>query len=193
MKTIRILMMGLMVLLTPALLSCEREEPSVNFDVATLDMKAAGGSQTVNLTTNYDWTATTSDPWLQVSPASGKKGTASLTVRADANDRSTLRRGSVTITCRDLTRSISVNQQPDLPQSLVIKHGNASFKAPSFTGSGMTGTVLWGDGAEETYRSGLIHTYASAGNYSVEIKTAGAYSFKVESVAGVTEIDFLNF
>ena len=186
-------MMGLAVLLAPVLISCEQEEPSVKFDVTTIDLKSSGGSQSFSITTNYDWSATTSDPWLQVSPTSGKKGMATLTVSADANDRGTLRKGSVTIACRDITRSLTVNQQPDLPQTLVIKHGNASFKAPVFTGSSVSGTIFWGDGSEETYSNGRTHTYASAGNYSVEIKAAGAYSFKVESVAGVSEIDFLNF
>lgn len=193
MKPIRILMLCLPVLLASVLVSCQTEDPSIEFDVTSLDMKSAGGSQTVSITTNYDWTATSSDPWLQVSPSSGKKGAASLTIRADVNDRSTARKGSVTITCRDLTRSVTVTQQPDLPQSLLIKHGNDSFKVPVFTGSSVSGTVLWGDGAEETYRSGLSHKYASAGSYTMEIKSAGAISFKVESVAGVTEIDFQKF
>lgn len=193
MKPIRILMICLTVLLTPVLLSCDREEPSVDFSVASLTLKAAGGSETVSLTTNYPWTATASDPWIQVSPTSGKKGTTSLSIRVDANDKSTTRKGSVTINCHDLTRAVTITQQPDLPQQLIIKHGNASFAAPVFTGSSVTGTVKWGDGAEDTWRKGLTHTYSSAGTYMVETFTAGAISFKVESLSNVAEIDFLKF
>ena len=183
----------LAAVLLPLFLACQREDPEVSFSVTTVDMPYSGGSQTVSLTTNYDWTATTSDPWLQVTPASGKKGSASLTLRADANDKGTSRKATVTITCRDLTRGVTVTQMPNFTQSLVIKHTNASFPVPSFTGSSLSGVVKWGDGTEEKYSSSLTHTYAAAGNHTVEIDLSGAYSFKLASVAGVTEIDFQGF
>ena len=179
--------------LLPILFSCDREDPSAEFNVASLEMPGEGGSQTVSLTCNYDWTAKTSDPWLQVSPTSGKKGTVTLTIKAEASDKPTLRRGSVTVTLKDYSRSISVSQLPNLDQTLRILHTNNSFTVPSMTGSSLAGKVNWGDGAEETYKVGLKHDYSSAGNHALVIKTAGAYSFKLESIAGVTEIDLQSF
>ena len=181
------------VFMLPLLLSCQKEEPSITFDVYQLEMDDSGGSQTVSLTTNYSWTATASDPWLQLSPASGDRGTTTLTIRAEANNQSTTRKGTVTVTCRELIRGLTVSQIPQLSQTLVIKHTNNVFPLPSFTGSSMVGIVKWGDGSEETYNSSLKHTYSSAGNHTVEINAVGAYSFKLESVAGVTEIDFGKF
>ena len=193
MKPIRILLLFLTVYLTPVLLSCEREEPSVDLSVTTLDVQSDGGSQTVSLTTNYDWTATASDPWIQVSPTSGKKGMTNLNLRIEANDKSTSRKGSVTINCRDLTRAVTILQQPTLSQSLIIKHGNDTFAVPSLTGSSVSGRVKWGDGTEEFWRKGLTHTYSSPGTFVLEISIAGAISFKVESLARVAEIDFQKF
>lgn len=193
MKPIRILALCLAVVVLPFLVSCEKEDPSITFDMTSLEVMASGGSQTVSLTTNYDWTATASDPWIQVSPASGSKGTTSLTIRVDASDKSTSRKGSVNVTCRDLVRGVNINQMPSLSQTLIIKHTKASFQVPSFTGSSYSGLVKWGDGLEEKYSSTLTHTYTSAGSHTVEINVAGAYSFKLESVTGVTEIDFLQF
>ena len=193
MKPIRILLLFLTVSLTPVLLSCEREEPSVDLSVTTLDVQSDGGSQTVSLTTNYDWTATASDPWIQVSPTSGKKGMTNLNLRIEANDKSTSRKGSVTINCRDLTRAVTILQQPTLSQSLIIKHGNDTFAVPSLTGSSVSGRVKWGDGTEEFWRKGLTHTYSSPGTFVLEISIAGAISFKVESLARVAEIDFQKF
>ncbi|MBQ6299448.1 MAG: BACON domain-containing protein [Bacteroidales bacterium] len=191
MKQIRILILSLAAVL--GMMACEREDPSVDFDNTKVEFPSQGGTKSVSVTTNYSWTATASDPWLSVSPASGDKGNANITVTAQANDRSTSRKGSVTITCRDLTRSITVTQLPSFDQVLVIKHTLGDFVLPSFTGSSMAGQVNWGDGAEETYSSGLKHSYTTAGSHTVEIKTAGAFSFKLESVAGVTELDFGNF
>lgn len=193
MKTVRILKLFLAVFLVPVLFSCEKEDPSVNFDVTTIDMEPGGGYHTVSLRTNYDWTATTSDLWLEVFPTSGKKGTVTLTIKAVANDKGRSRRGRLNISCRELTRAVNVIQPPVLPQSLIVKHGNGSYTAPYLTGSSVTGIVKWGDGAEETYIGGLKHTYSSAGNHTLEINAAGANSFKVPSLVGVTEIDFLDF
>lgn len=193
MRRNQIIQFCLAAFLLPLFLACQREDPEVTFNVATVDMPYSGGSQTVSLTTNYDWTATTSDPWLQVSPSSGKKGVASLTLRAEANDKSTTRKATVTVTCRDLIRSVTVTQMPSLSQTLVIKHANASFQAPSFTGSSLSAIVKWGDGTEEKYSSSLTHSYSTTGSHMVEINLAGAYSFTLASVAGVSEIDFLAF
>ncbi|MBR5018809.1 MAG: BACON domain-containing protein [Bacteroidales bacterium] len=193
MRTIRILALCLAAFLLPFLTACEREDPSITFDNTSLEMLAAGGSQSVSLTTNYDWTATASDPWIQVSPSSGSKGTTTLNIRVDASDKSTARKGAVNVTCRELVRGITINQLPSLSQTLVIKHTNPTFRVPSFTGSSLSGMVKWGDGLEEKYSSTLTHTYTSAGSHTVEINASGAYSFKLESIAGVTEIDFLQF
>ena len=193
MRRNQIIQFCLAAFLLPLFLACQREDPEVTFNVATVDMPYSGGSKTVSLTTNYDWTATTSDPWLQVSPSSGKKGVASLTLRAEANDKSTTRKATVTVTCRDLIRSVTVTQMPSLSQTLVIKHANASFQAPSFTGSSLSAIVKWGDGTEEKYSSSLTHSYSTTGSHMVEINLAGAYSFTLASGAGVSEIDFLAF
>jgi len=194
MKKMRILLLTAALCLVSFLASCEREDPSVSFDITTVEMSEEGGTQTVSLTTNYDWTATTSDPWLTVSQSSGKKGTVNLTLKAAANDKGSARKATMTVTCRSISRGVSVTQLPKLGQSLVIRHTAASFTVPVLTGSSMAGKVNWGDGQPEViYKSGLKHDYASAGSYTVEIKSAGAYSFKLESIAGVSEVDFLNF
>lgn len=183
----------LSLLLLPMLLSCHREDPVITFDKDRITLEEGGGSMTVSLTTNYAWTAAASDPWIHVSPEKGEKGTASLTIRADASDRSTLRRGSVSVTSRDLVRSVTVEQLPMLDQTLVIRHGNDVFTLPSLAGSSVSGTVDWGDGKKETWSRNLKHSYDVSGNHTVEIRSSGAYSFQLGSVAGVTEVDFRDF
>lgn len=193
MKKIQTLLCVAAACLLFVLTACEKEEPSVTFDKTALELTDAGGSQTVSLTTNYDWKANASDPWIQVSPASGGKGTTSLTIRVDANDKSTARKGTVNILCRELSRGVTINQLPHLSQSLRIKHTGSAFEIPVLTGSSLSGVVKWGDGSEDKYNSSLIHNYSAAGSHTIEIQCAGAYTFKLASVAGVTEIDFAQF
>ena len=112
MRPIRILTICLAALVCGLAVSCQPEEPEIDFQGSTsLAMKAEGGSQNVGLTTNYEWTAKASDPWIHVSPSSGQKGSSSISIRVDANTTGKSRRGSVSVTSMTLTRSIDVSQE----------------------------------------------------------------------------------
>ena len=193
MKTSRILTFCLAALAIFAAASCQ-VEPTMELDGSnSFEAGASGGSQSVKVTTNFDWSANASDPWIHVSPSSGSKGTANLTITADANDTGKDRSGSVTVTCGTITKTIRVTQAANLNQKLVFKHGNSTMTVPSISGSGVKGVVQWGDGAEENYSSSLSHTYSSSGSHTVTIALAGAGSFEFASLEGVTEIDVSGF
>ncbi len=202
MKQIRFYTLFLTALLS-VLVSCDPVEPepepvpepdpSLQVGSSSIDLGAEGGSQSVTLTANYDWSAKTTDSWLQVSPVSGQKGSASLTISADANNTGKARKGTVTVVCRSVNRTISVSQPANLAQSLVITHENTLFSIPVISGSGVTGKVSWGDGAEETYTTSLSHTYSSSGSHTVTIKLNGGTAFDLASIAGVKEIDVTEF
>lgn len=65
----------------------------------------------VNVEANVAWTATASDSWIKVSPASGAKGaTVSMTITADPNEADTERKGSVTLTGGSAVETIAVTQ-----------------------------------------------------------------------------------
>lgn len=83
------------------IISCQKaapEEENVVFNPASITLSADGGSETVSLTANYDWTAT-KDVWINLSATSGKGSTSpsSLTVSAEANETGADRSGVVTI------------------------------------------------------------------------------------------------
>ena len=59
------------------------------------------------ITVDGSWTASTSDSWLSVSPASGEAGTYTLNINATDSDT---RVGYVTVTCGKASQRITVNQ-----------------------------------------------------------------------------------
>lgn len=194
MRKLQLLNLLLAACLLPVLFACEREDPSITLDnYATLEMSEKGGSLTLSVTTNYDWTASTSDPWLKVSPTSGQKGTFTLTIQAEPNDRTTQRKASVTVSCRDLDRRLSVVQLPTLDQLMQVVHSNARMTAPLLVGSSLVGKINWGDGAEETYKANMTHDYAGTGNHTLLIQSAGAITVTLESLVGVTSVDLQQF
>mgnify|MGYP002854887803 CR=1 FL=1 len=74
-----------------------------------LEFGNKASSQTVDITTNGTWNATTASDWIHLSPASGT-GSGTLTVAVDANTGETTRQGSVDVTVGTTTQTITVRQ-----------------------------------------------------------------------------------
>ena len=78
-------------------------------DVDELEYSSTGGSQTVELTSENPWTATTNDDWIMLSQYSGTTGgTITVTVVYNQFDD---RMGSVVFTNGDDTATLTVNQR----------------------------------------------------------------------------------
>lgn len=86
---------------TTALCSCSDDASSgvTGFNVSTTEITidAKGGDEKVVVSTDEDWTATTSVPWLSVTPANGR-GSAELTVRVDSSLVHDLRESTIRLT-----------------------------------------------------------------------------------------------
>ncbi|MCR4918433.1 MAG: BACON domain-containing protein [Prevotella sp.] len=79
--------------------------------ISSLSFTDQAGTQTVELSTDGQWTATTSDPsWLGVAPASGT-GNTLLTVTVAENNTDGERDGFVTVSVDGTAKTIAVTQQ----------------------------------------------------------------------------------
>lgn len=100
----------LLLLLLPFFLSCEKET-FISVDQTSINVSDAGGSSTVSLTANKPWTASSNQSWCKVSPSSGEEATSSrITISCDPNTTYDARNATVTFTCAELTKTISVSQ-----------------------------------------------------------------------------------
>ena len=67
----------------------------------------------VTFKSNYDWSVTTSDEWIKISPKSGKAGEeCQVTVSLDPNDTYDVRKGEISISVQGLSIDLPVSQQP---------------------------------------------------------------------------------
>lgn len=92
--------------------SCEKET-ILTVNQASLSINNSGGSQTVNIVANKVWSASSNQSWCKVSPSSGDGSDNSnftLSVSCDANTTYDARTCTITITCEELTKTISVSQ-----------------------------------------------------------------------------------
>ena len=70
-------------------------------------------TKTVTFKSNYDWSVTTSDAWIKISPESGEAGEeCQITVSLDRNETYDVREGKITIGVQELSVDIPVSQQP---------------------------------------------------------------------------------
>lgn len=90
--------------------SCKKETV-LSVDQISLSYTDAGGSQTVSLTANKPWSAGSNQSWCKVSPALGEEAASSkINISCDANTTYDARSCTVTFTCAELTKTISVTQ-----------------------------------------------------------------------------------
>lgn len=81
----------------------------LELDTESLSFTKDGGSSTVSVTSNTDWTVSDDADWLTTSTQSGK-GNGSVTVTAAANTTYEARTATITVTAGTVTKNISVTQ-----------------------------------------------------------------------------------
>ena len=81
-------------------------------DALTLNFPSDGMlAKTVTFKSNYDWSVTTSEEWIKISPESGEAGEeCQITVSLDRNDSGETRSGKVTISIDELSIDLAVTQ-----------------------------------------------------------------------------------
>src|SRR3712207_4243117 len=70
----------------------------------------AGGTAQIDLSTDREWSAICSEPWVSVSPANGVARTAKLTVKAEANKTTAIREAEITVLSGKGRAKIKVSQ-----------------------------------------------------------------------------------
>ena len=72
----------------------------------------------LEVTTTYDWTASSSAGWVRLSPSSGAKGITQVSVKVDANNSFDDRSATVTFSSEGITSTLTVSQSQK--NSLVV-------------------------------------------------------------------------
>lgn len=93
-----------------AFVSCEKETV-LTIDLTDLSYTDAGGSQTITLIANKPWSISASQSWCKVSPTGGEEASGSrISITCDANTTYDARSCTVTITCAEMMKTISISQ-----------------------------------------------------------------------------------
>ena len=101
---------ALLLAVLPIFELCERETV-LTVDQPVLSFTEAGGSQIVSITANKFWTARSDESWCEVSPNIGDGDeNLRLTITCEPNSSYDERSCTVTLSCDEVTKTISVSQ-----------------------------------------------------------------------------------
>lgn len=95
----------------------------ISLDTESTTMDSSGGSTTVTVQAQDDWSASTYDNWITISPASGNSGTSAVTISAsDYTSTTANRSGSVVFECSgdSVTFTVTQNRVPGVGHPLYI-------------------------------------------------------------------------
>ena len=88
--------------------------PEINVNPSTITFEIEGGTQTITVSSNTDWTVSSDAAWLKVSPATGN-GNGQVTLTAAENTGLTALSAKVKFTNGTLTKEVSVSQKAMVP------------------------------------------------------------------------------
>ena len=100
------------------------EGNELSIDPDTINFDATGGTNTVDVSSENPWTASTTDNWISISPLTGSSD-ATVTISTNYNN-SNNRTGTVTFTDGEDTIDLTVNQKADTTVILknIYRNGN---------------------------------------------------------------------
>ena len=116
-------------LLSVGFTSCSKDDPdpdSVSISMSSVNFGESGGSQSIQVTSNTNWTVSGNPSWLAVSPMQGSNnGAFSLTATAntDKNNRNCV----LYINAGSASAMVSVNQSGKVPETKVTITNSSTY------------------------------------------------------------------
>ena len=104
----------------------EAGPPFINLDKNMLNFEYAGGSQTIEISSNYNWTISDTPSWIIVSTQSGE-GNTTVTVTASENELAVEREVALTFRSGTQTATVEVTQEA-APPFIEINRNTLNFE-----------------------------------------------------------------
>ncbi len=128
---------SLWLLICSALLvfiGCQKAPQLTITSPPTVDLSVDGSRGTITFIANRNWTISTSDSWISISPKSGEasKDPVSVTVSCNANTTYEDRTATVTIRMEELTQTVTIKQPANLGIILPTRSYNLESGSNSF-------------------------------------------------------------
>ena len=124
---------------------------AITLDKESVTFKSTGGTNTVTVTAEDDWSAVVSDNWITASTVSGTSGTTTVTISTPDYQGLSARTGSVAFTCCGMTKTLTVKQSKHSTSMSDLYMGALNMEAAYFGALEVEAIYL---GENQVYQSG---------------------------------------
>jgi hypothetical protein len=122
-----------------------------------------GGSDSVNVSSNLSWNVTESKNWLTVS-----KTSASFSIQCDANDTTSQRSATITVSGGSLSKQVQITQGP-APEKLEINPTSKIFsEAGGSVSINVSANISWNVSENQTWLSIISSNGVNDGTFSIK-------------------------
>lgn len=97
--------------------SCRKEEPVINVSQSSIEAESAGGTFTIQVVSNVEWTQLCGESWIKIKRESDN---SSITITVVKNSDPDGRTGHITLSSPDVSTVITVNQKQ---QNMIVLEG----------------------------------------------------------------------
>jgi hypothetical protein len=153
--------------------------PALTVSPSSLDFTVAGGSQTLDISSNATWTVTNPASWITVSATSGWSN-GSITVTAAANSANASRTATVTVSINGIDRTVTVTQGTS---ALSVSPSSLDFTA---TGGSQTfdisSNVAWTVANMEPWATVSVSSGSGNGTVTVTVTPNSDYASRTATV-----------
>ena len=111
--------------------SCGDDDPEVYVNTPSVNFGESGGSQTVQVTSNSDWTVNGAPGWLTVAPMQGSDN-GYFTITASANTDNSSRNCVLYVTAGKVSTTVSVNQSGHVKPTKITITNNSTYSLYRF-------------------------------------------------------------
>lgn len=159
-----------------------KERYELSYEAQTLELR---------FDANAEYSFELSAGWIRLEEGSRSQDMKSYTVRfmVEENTSKKERVAYILILAGEAQQTITIVQEA-MPErmTLHLDHTNTELTSPTWRGEVVTGSISWGDGAEQSYAEGASHNF-SGSEHKTSFDMLGATGFRIESIDNIDNIE----
>lgn len=141
------------------------------------------------ISSNVDYKISVSADWIKCTQNNTKAlVNKNITLEVEENNSFAARSATVTIQSDDIVQNVKIIQNPWANRmNLSIVHNEEKFVSPYFNGRDLAGTIDWGNGKSEEYRTESGHDFGNNGEKTTVYKLHGTkiFSFEIPAINSI--------
>ncbi len=155
-------------------------------------IEARNQTMEFGISSNVDYELGTDAAWIKIGQTQTKGLiNKNISLEIEENSGFEARTGIITIKYKEITQKVEIIQQPWAHVWTVsVVHNDNNFTNPKFSGRYLSGSVEWGDGKSDTYKTNFVHAYGNNAEKTATYKLYAneMYSFEIPVINSIKSI-----